>query len=56
MLRSKSIPRLLLGDGGLVKTVNLSSARYIGDPINVVKIFNVREVYLVLFDISAIAT
>tara|TARA_A100001015_G_C14831958_1_gene648943 strand:+ start:853 stop:984 length:132 start_codon:yes stop_codon:yes gene_type:complete len=34
------IPFLLIdSDNGLVKTVNFKNKRYIGDPINAVKIF-----------------
>ncbi|MDQ6472059.1 AglZ/HisF2 family acetamidino modification protein [Flavobacterium sp. LHD-80] len=54
MLRTRIIPILLLNDGGLVKTVKFSKDRYIGDPINAVKIFNKKEVdELVLLDIGA---
>ncbi len=54
MLRTRIIPILLLNDGGLVKTVKFSKDKYIGDPINAVKIFNKKEVdELVLLDISA---
>ncbi|MFC7049263.1 AglZ/HisF2 family acetamidino modification protein [Emcibacter nanhaiensis] len=38
------IPTLLLGEGGLVKTVNFKKPKYVGDPINAVKIFNEKEV------------
>jgi cyclase len=41
-------------DGGLVKTVKFSKERYIGDPINALKIFNEKEVdELCLLDIGA---
>lgn len=54
MLRTRIIPILLLNDGGLVKTVKFSKDKYIGDPINAVKIFNKKEVdELILLDISA---
>lgn len=47
------IPFLLLQDGNLVKTRRFADARYIGDPINAVKIFNEKEVdELVLLDIG----
>lgn len=47
---------LLLSDGGLVKTVRFEGRRYIGDPINAVRIFNEKEVdELVLLDIDATA-
>jgi cyclase len=48
------IPVLLLEDGGLVKTVRFREARYVGDPINAVRIFNDKQVdELVLLDIRA---
>lgn len=48
------IPCLLLSDGGLVKTVKFKNPKYIGDPINAVKIFNDKEVdELVVLDIMA---
>lgn len=54
MLRTRIIPVLLLKDGGLVKTIKFTKERYIGDPINAVKIFNLKEAdELVLLDISA---
>lgn len=53
MLRTRVMPCLLLKGKGLVKTVNFKNERYIGDPINAVRIFNQKEVdELVLFDIS----
>jgi cyclase len=48
------IPCLLLEDGGLVKTVAFRDARYVGDPINTVRIFNEKQVdEIVLLDIGA---
>jgi cyclase len=38
------IPVLLLADGGLVKTVRFRDPRYVGDPINAVRIFNDKQV------------
>jgi cyclase len=38
------IPFLLLSEGGLVKTVRFRRPRYVGDPINAVRIFNDKEV------------
>jgi len=39
---------------GLVKTINFSNPKYVGDPINAVKIFNEKEVdELVVLDIDA---
>lgn len=54
MLKPRIIPTLLLKDGGLVKTTKFDNPRYIGDPINAVKIFNEKEAdELVLIDIDA---
>jgi cyclase len=54
MLRARVIPSLLLLDDALVKTTNFKNARYIGDPINTVRIFNELEVdELVFLDIAA---
>jgi cyclase len=48
------IPVLLLADGGLVKTVRFREPRYVGDPINAVRIFNEKQVdELVVLDIRA---
>jgi cyclase len=48
------IPTLLLDQGGLVKTVRFRDPRYVGDPINTVRIFNDKEVdEIVLLDIGA---
>jgi cyclase len=44
MLRPRIIPCLLVRDKGLVKTVGFASPKYVGDPINAVKIFNEKEV------------
>ncbi len=54
MLRPRIIPSLLLHDKGLVKTVNFKSPKYVGDPLNAVRIFNEKEVdELAFFDIDA---
>jgi imidazole glycerol-phosphate synthase subunit HisF len=56
MLRSRIIPVLLIRDKGLVKTRQFGDDKYVGDPINAVKIFNEKEVdELTLFDIDATA-
>lgn len=56
MLRSRIIPCLLLHKGGLVKTRQFAEPRYVGDPLNAVKIFNEMEVdELAFFDIDASA-
>jgi imidazole glycerol-phosphate synthase subunit HisF len=57
LLRTRVIPCLLLKKGGLVKTVGFASPKYVGDPINAVRIFNEKEVdELLLFDIEASKT
>lgn len=57
MIRYRVIPLLLLGNGGLYKTVRFKDAKYIGDPINAVKIFNEKEVdELIFLDIEATIT
>lgn len=54
MLRSRIIPCLLVHQKGLVKTENFTNAKYVGDPINAVKIFNEKEVdELIVLDIDA---
>lgn len=54
MLRPRIIPSLLIHDNGLVKTVNFKNPKYVGDPINAVRIFNEKEVdELAVFDIDA---
>ena len=54
MLRPRIIPSLLMHDKGLVKTVKFKNPKYVGDPINAVKIFNEKEVdELAIFDIDS---
>lgn len=54
MLRSRIIPCLLVHNKGLVKTINFKDPKYIGDPLNAVKIFNEKEVdELIVLDIDA---
>lgn len=54
MLRSRIIPCLLLHQGGLVKTRQFKEPKYVGDPLNAVKIFNEKEVDELMFvDIDA---
>jgi len=56
MLRPRVIPCLLVKGGGLVKTVRFSKPKYVGDPINAVRIFNEKEVdELIVLDIDATA-
>jgi imidazole glycerol-phosphate synthase subunit HisF len=54
MKRVRIIPVLLLHKGNLVKSVKFKDYKYVGDPINAVRIFNDKEVNeLVLIDIDA---
>jgi len=54
MLRARIIPCLLVHKKGLVKTKKFSDPKYVGDPINAVKIFNEKEVdELIVLDIDA---
>ena len=54
MLRSRITPCLLVHKRGLVKTVAFKDSKYVGDPINAVKIFNEKEVdELMVLDIDA---
>ena len=54
MFHARVIPCLLLKGDGLVKTVRFKEPKYVGDPINAVKIFNEKEVdELIFLDITA---
>ena len=54
MLRPRIIPCLLIKNNGLVKTVQFGDSKYVGDPINAVRIFNEKEVdELIVIDIDA---
>lgn len=54
MLRPRIIPVLLLKDSGLVKTIKFKEPKYLGDPINTVKLFNDKNVdEIVILDITA---
>lgn len=53
MLEKRVIPSLLLKDGFLHKGKNFSNHRYVGDPINAVRLFNEKKVdELCIFDIT----
>ena len=57
MLQPRIIPCLLVKNMGLVKTVNFKNEKYVGDPINAVRIFNEKEVdELIVLDIDATTT
>lgn len=54
MLYPRIIPCLLVHKKGLVKTTKFKDPKYVGDPINAVKIFNEKEVdELIVIDIDA---
>ena len=54
MLKTRVVPCLLVQQSRLVKTVAFRDPRYVGDPINAVRIFNEKEVdELVVLDIAA---
>ena len=54
MLRPRIIPCLLVSNKGLVKTVKFNDPKYVGDPINAVRIFNEKETdELMILDIDA---
>lgn len=54
MIRPRIIPCLLIRNGGLVKTIQFGNEKYIGDPLNAVRIFNEKCVdELTILDIDA---
>lgn len=54
MLRPRIIPCLLVHKDGLVKTLGFKDPKYVGDPINAVRIFNEKEAdELMVLDIDA---
>lgn len=53
-MNHRVIPALLLKNGGLVKTHKFKDPKYVGDPINAIRIFNDKEVdELMVLDIVA---
>ncbi len=57
MLRPRVIPCLLVKNGGLVKTVGFAQPKYVGDPLNAVRIFNekaVDEIFVADIDASVL--
>ena len=53
MMATRVIPTLLLKGTGLVKTTHFKEPKYVGDPINAIRIFNDKEVdELILLDIT----
>lgn len=54
MLKPRIIPVLLIRDKGLVKTRKFDDPKYVGDPLNAVRIFNEKNVdELIVIDIDA---
>jgi cyclase len=54
MLRPRLIPCLLIHQGGLYKTLGFGQPKYVGDPLNAVRLFNEKEVdELLVIDIDA---
>ena len=54
MLKTRVIPSLLINQVGLIKGRMFKDHKYVGDPINAVKIFNEKEVdELIFLDVSA---
>lgn len=54
MVLKRLMPCLLFDGRGLVKSVRFKDAKYVGDPINAIKIYNEKEVdELVMLDIAA---
>lgn len=54
MLRARIIPCLLVQNKGLVKTTRFTDPKYVGDPVNAVRIFNEKEVdEIIVLDIDA---
>lgn len=55
-MQIRVIPILLIHKGGLIKSVRFKNFKYVGDPINAVKIFNEKEVdEIAVIDIDATA-
>lgn len=54
VMRPRVIPTLLLKNSGLVKSERFKNFKYLGDPVNIVKIFNDKEVdEIMILDILA---
>ena len=48
MIKPRVIPILLLKNGGLYKTLKFEKPKYVGDPLNAIKIFNEMKNILLL--------
>jgi cyclase len=57
MIGRRVVPCLLLKDRGLYKTVRFKDPRYVGDPINALRVFNDKEVdEIMVLDIGSTHT
>ena len=53
MLRTRLIPAIVLSDNRLINTKKFKESRYLGDPLNSIRIFNEKQAdELIIFDIS----
>ena len=53
-LRKRIIPCLLLSEGSLIKTINFRDRKYIGDPLNAIRIFNQKKAdEIIILDIDS---
>lgn len=56
MHRSRVVPCLLLSNKGFYKTIRFKESRYLGDPINTLRLFNDKEAdEIIILDISVSA-
>ena len=54
MLRPRIIPCILIEDDDVIKTINFNEKVYIGDPLNIVRLFNDKKCdEILILDISA---
>ncbi len=54
MIRPRIIPVILIEKGYVVKTINFKKAQYVGEPINIVRIFNDKQAdEIVVYDIGS---
>ena len=53
-LRKRIIPCILISEGDLIKTKNFHDRKYIGDPLNAIRIFNQKKAdEIIILDIDA---
>ena len=57
MLKTRVIPVMLIQDGYFVKTTKFKNPEYVGDPLNIVKIFSDKEAdEITIYDIGSLVT